>query len=467
MKKIIIILLAIIGGSPSVKALVCVEGDCDKMGYTINVDDTVPYCEAYIRCPYNINLKTCARYNAYPLSECPEGGECSQSPKYRLASAEESIKFKVKAQGTSGYPVNRFVIISMDTNGDYSIDWGDEGRGDDCSDIAYKTNEICHGYSELGKEYTITISGNVTSFKLIYDPTETLYEDADGTTYHYADLKSIENLNLPSLKTLDGAFAGLLGNDDFGNPIYSGISTLSGTIPTMAGLTNLTSASNMFAGNTGELQLADNFTLPSNLKNASDMFNGCVNLTGTIKKLPDSLTQVSDMFSNTALSASCLYKPEGVTAAQGSIAQNSPNINLYSDWKNYADECDYTVAGNNTLCHCLPSTGCMEGFKAAYKTDDLKTYCSGERGGGYWAWHPYNMPTASSCAYGTAIPDWGYTCPDGSDPTTEADVFGECGYCGDLNSITPMEPKDEYYCFKCQKTGWGSADDGATEKNLR
>ena len=86
MKKIIIILLAIIGWSSSVKALVCVEGNCNTMGYTTPATEDIADCKAYIYCPYDISFKTCARYNAYPLTETErlEGGIYEQSSKWKV-----------------------------------------------------------------------------------------------------------------------------------------------------------------------------------------------------------------------------------------------------------------------------------------------------------------------------------------------------------------------------------------------
>ena len=101
MKKIIIILLAIIGWSSSVKALVCVEGNCNTMGYTTPATEDIADCKAYIYCPYDISFKTCARYNAYPLTETErlEGGIYEQSSKYRFEGCQDG--YTLSADGKS------------------------------------------------------------------------------------------------------------------------------------------------------------------------------------------------------------------------------------------------------------------------------------------------------------------------------------------------------------------------------
>ena len=89
MKKVIILLLAIMVWSPSLKALVCVEGSCANMGYTTPVTETIENCKRYIKCPYDTNYHTCAEYDAYPLSECPDGADCAQSPRWKFSKCKD------------------------------------------------------------------------------------------------------------------------------------------------------------------------------------------------------------------------------------------------------------------------------------------------------------------------------------------------------------------------------------------
>jgi len=284
---------------------------CSDLGYTKTQAD----CKGkkYITCPFDTTAYYCPEvvencdFSEYPLTECPNGGNCSDyeckgTTQFKLDSCQSGYEIAenscsmitsgaIKISYSVGSKIGTTLSFYIEGNSG-SIDWGD-GTSDT---ISSSSTSYSHTYTaKSNTTVVLVVEGNVRTF---YMTSTSL--NGKIVSFDQLDLNTLQSV----AQTNDMSFAGNC----------SSVTELPDTLPP-----NLIDGTRMFYNCTSVT--SDYPELPSTLVYGSYMFYYLRQAKGTIPVLPESLEIADYMFvGNIYMKGPLDALPEGLKDATSMFA---------------------------------------------------------------------------------------------------------------------------------------------------